>query len=196
MQDLLQEAVDKTHEVIRTNAAARSLNLTEQKMSEIAEKVGIGAVTYTFLKNSRERDIVFSYEEMLDFEGDSAPYVLYTYARGRSILRKAAAEPGYSTEVNEAALLRLDTDEEFAIAKLIESFPQSVVKAAQTYEPFMVVRQITQLARAFNKFYHNEPVLSTADPELRQARLALVDAVCDVLYIGMELAGINPVEQM
>jgi arginyl-tRNA synthetase len=196
LQDLLQEAVDKTHEVIRANAAARSLDLTEEKMSEIAEKVGIGAVTYTFLKNSRERDIVFSYEEMLDFEGDSAPYVLYTYARGRSILRKAAAEPGYSIEVSEAALLRLDTDEEFAIAKLVESFPQSVVKAAQTYEPFMVVRQITQLARAFNKFYHNEPVLSTADPELRQARLALVDAVCDVLYIGMELAGINPVEQM
>lgn len=211
LQDLLQEAVDKTLEIIRSNAALRAPDMTEDDMREIAEKVGIGAITYTFLKNSRERDIVFSYEEMLDFEGDSAPYVLYTYARGRSILRKAAASAGAASSgldaavaagsetaiaVSPEALLTLGTDEEFAIARMIEGLPQSIVKAAQTYEPFMVVRQITQLARAFNKFYHNEPVLATADPDLRQARLTLVETVCDVLHIGMELSGIRPVERM
>lgn len=196
LQDLLQEAVDKTLEIIRTNAALRAPDMTEEDMLEIAEKVGIGAITYTFLKNSRERDIVFSYEEMLDFEGDSAPYVLYTYARGCSILRKAAADPAMAATADLEALRKLGTDEEFTIARMIEGLPQSIVKAAQTYEPFMIVRQITQLARAFNKFYHNEPVLATADPDLRQARLALVETVCTVLHVGMELAGIQPVERM
>lgn len=193
LQDLLQEAVDKTLEIIRTNAALRAPDMTEADMREIAEHVGIGAITYTFLKNSRERDIVFSYEEMLDFEGDSAPYVLYTYARARSILRKA--ETG-QTPASREDLLKLQTDEEFVIAKLVEGLPQSIVKAASTNEPFMVVRQITQLARAFNKYYHNEPILATADPSLRQARLALVETVCETLYIGLDLVGIRPVERM
>ena len=196
LQDLLQEAVDKTLEIIRTNAALRAPDMTEADMREIAERVGLGAITYTFLKNSRERDIVFSYEEMLDFEGDSAPYVLYTYARARSILRKAAASPDGVEPAGLDALLQLGTDEEFILAKLIEGLPLSIAKAASTDEPFMLVRQITQLARAFNKYYHNEPILATADPKLRQARLALLDTVCEVLHIGLDLVGIRPVERM
>lgn len=196
LQDLLQEAVDKTLEIIRSNAALRAPDMTEEDMREIAEHVGIGAITYTFLKNSRERDIVFSYEEMLDFEGDSAPYVLYTYARARSILRKAAAGAPDAVQAGPDALMKLQTDEEFVIAKLVEGLPLSIAKAASTNEPFMVVRQITQLARAFNKYYHNEPILTTADPDLRSARLALLETVCETLSIGLDLVGIRPVERM
>ena len=89
LADLLSESVDKTLEIIRQNAELRQTDMGEEEMRLIAEKIGLGAIVYMFLKNGRERDIVFSWSEMLDFEGDSAPYVQYTYARARSILRKA-----------------------------------------------------------------------------------------------------------
>ena len=196
LEDLLSESVDKTLEIIRQNAALRHPDMTDADMQEIAEKIGIGAVVFTFLKNSRERDIVFSWEEMLDFEGDSAPYVLYTYARARSILRKAEQEGIPYSECPEAALRLLASDEEFALAKLLESFGQTVEKAVSVHEPFMLVRLISNLARSFNKYYHNEPILKTPDPDLRAARLALVDAVSTGIRTGLDLLGISAVERM
>lgn len=196
LEDLLSETVDKTLEIIQKNAALRHPDMTEHDMQEIAEKIGIGAVIFTFLKNSRERDIVFSWEEMLDFEGDSAPYVLYTYARARSILRKADQEGISYTTCPDAALRLLASDDEFALAKLLESFGPTLEKAVSVHEPFMLVRLITNLARVFNKYYHHEPILKTSDPDLRAARLALVDAVSIGIRTGLDLLGISSVERM
>jgi len=163
------------------------------EIDEAAEIIGLGAIVYTFLKNGRERDIVFSWEEMLDFDGDSAPYVQYTYARARSILRKAEGEgqalPGTCAPV-------LTSEDEFAIAKLLDGFDQAVVRAAELYEPYILLRQVTALARAFNKYYNHEPILKTGDPLLRQSRLALLQAVCQAIRVGLDLVGIGVVERM
>lgn len=196
LEDLLSESVDKTLEIIKSNAAIRHPDMTEQDMREIAEKIGIGAVVFTFLKNGRERDIIFSWEEMLDFEGDSAPYVLYTYARARSILRKAEQEGVDFLNCPEASLRMLGSDDEFALAKLLESFGSTVEKSVSVHEPFMLVRLIINLARTFNKYYHHEPILKTADPDLRTARLALVAACSTGIRAGLNLLGIEAVERM
>lgn len=195
LSDLLSESVDKTLEIIRQNAELRQTGMSEAEMLEVAEKIGLGAVVYTFLKNGRERDIVFSWEEMLDFDGDSAPYVQYTYARARSILRKAELE-GALPELDLASLQVLDNDEEFALAKLLDGFAEAIRKAAQSYEPYMLVRQVTLLARTFNKYYNSESILGTADPAVRKARLALLQAVCLAIRTGLDLVGIAAVERM
>ncbi len=195
LSDLLSESVDKTLEIIRQNAQLRQTDMSEEEMRQIAEKIGLGAVTYTFLKNGRERDIIFSWEEMLDFEGDSAPYVQYTYARARSILRKADLEDK-AADLRPQDLELLATDDEFALAKLLDGFSTSIRKAAELYEPYILVRQVTSLARAFNKYYNHEPILGTENPALRRARLALLQAVCLAIRTGLNLVGIEAVERM
>ncbi len=195
LADLLSESVDKTLEIIRQNAQLRNTDMPEAEMREIAEKIGLGAVVYTFCKNGRERDIVFSWEEMLDFDGDSAPYVQYTYARTRSILRKAEAE-GSLADLDKADFGVLGNDEEFALAKLLDGFGAAVQKAAQVNEPYILVRQVTMLARTFNKYYNTESILGTADPQVKRARLALLQAVCLAIRTGLELVGIAAVERM
>lgn len=195
LNDLLQESVEKTRMIIRDNMSLRQENLSEQEIDDIAEKIGTGAIIYTFLKNGRERDIVFSWDEMLDFNGDSAPYVQYTYARTRSILRKAR-EKGLWIDQEAPDLGKLGTDDEFALAKLIDGFGPVIEKAAQSYEPYLLVRQVTALARAFNTYYNRESILRTDDPALRQARLTLLEAVCLTLRTGLDLVGIHVVERM
>ncbi|NLV48021.1 MAG: arginine--tRNA ligase, partial [Clostridiaceae bacterium] len=178
LSDLLQESVDKTKEIIRQNSLVRNVSMSDDEINAVAEKIGVGAVVYTFLRNGRERDIVFSWEEMLDFEGDSAPYVQYTYARARSILRKADMDESITEPVSESRLKRLTTDDEFALAKLLDDFDQTLQKAVKQNEPYLVIRYVTALARSFNKYYNHEPILKTDGAELRLARLNLVQAVC------------------
>ena len=195
LEDLLNEAVAKTREVIAENSKARGQDMTEAEIDEIAEKVGIGAVIYTYVKSGRERDIVFSWEEMLDFEGDTAPYLMYTYARTKSILRKAK-EQGFEPSSDEEILKLLASDEEYSVVRSIADFPDSIKKAAASNEPFMISRQIALIARNFNRFYNNSSILGADTEEQKKARLALCEAVCDTLKSGLELLGIGVVERM
>ena len=158
---------------------------------EAAKKIGIGAILYTFLKNNREKDIVFSWDSMLDFEGESAPYVQYSYARGRSILRRA------DSDYNDANLGLLTGKEEYELIKTLSGFGEAVENAAAKNEPFYVNRYVTNLAKAFNKFYNSYPILKSDVPEdIRKARLALVDAATQVIKTALGLLGIETVEKM
>jgi len=196
LEDLLRETVAKTHEIIKANAVVRDTRMSDEEIKEIAEKVGLGAVIYTFVKSGRERDIVFSWDEMLDFEGDTAPYMIYTYARTRSILRKAV-EQGFSSDTKGGdSLALLSSEEEFEVACCLEGFSDAVKKAAKSNEPFMVARQVASLARAFNRFYNNTPILSDEDEKRKAARLSLCHAVCIAIKKGTELLGIPVVERM
>ena len=162
-----------------------------ENKEEVAKKIGIGAVLYTFLKNSREKDIVFSWESMLDFEGESAPYVQYSYARGRSILRRGGED------FSGADFSLITSDEEYALVSQINAFSAAVADAAEKYEPFFVNRYVTNLARQFNKFYNSCPILKEDVPEdLRKARLALVQSTCTVIKSALNLLGIETVESM
>lgn len=196
LEDLLNESISKTYEIIKSNSELRNTQMSEAQISEIAAKVGIGAVIYTYVKSGRERDIIFSWEDMLDFEGDTAPYLIYTYARTRSILRKAK-EMGYSTlQPDDPDLALLASEEETAVIKLIADIPDAISRAASENEPFMVSRIISQTARAFNRFYNNSNILSGTDAQLRSARLSLCEANCTAIRLCTYLLGIEVVEQM
>ncbi|MCQ2528764.1 MAG: arginine--tRNA ligase [Saccharofermentans sp.] len=195
LEDLINESVSKVREIIAKNAQDRGDNMTDAEIDEIAEKVGLGAVVYTYVKSGRERDIVFSWEDMLDFNGDTAPYLIYTYARTRSILRKAL-DQGFAPATDKETLSKLTSDDEYELIKSIGDFPEAVKKAAATYEPFMISRQISLVARNFNRFYNNSRILGADSEELTKARLAVCEAVCSTLKSGLDLLGIDVVEKM
>ncbi len=182
-KDVMNEAIHKTLEVIEKK------NPNLENKEDVARKVGMGALIYTFLKNNREKDVVFTWEDALNFDGDSGPYVQYTYVRGRSILRKAGNVP------ETADLSYLTTEDEFQLVKLLGAFKDSVREAVERYEPFVVIRHVTEIAKAYNKFYNTHPILN-AEENVKNARLQLTKAVGTVIKTGLGLAGIETPENM
>lgn len=180
---VLDEAAEKTLEIIE------SKNSNLENKAEVAKKVGMGAVAYTILKNNKDKDIIFSWEDILSFEGDSGPYVQYTCVRGRSILRKAGEFP------NSADYSKLTSDEEFSLVKLLDGFKTALKEAADRYEPFVITRHITELAKAYNKFYNSHPIMN-AEADVKAARLHLTKAVCNVIETGLNIIGIEVPENM
>lgn len=184
LEDLLNEAVVKTAEVINE----KNPNLKDKE--EVAKKVGIGAVVFAYLKNSRERDIIFDWDEMLSFEGETGPYVQYTYARGKSILRKLG-EPTENTDFT-----KLVTEEEFELVKQLSSFNEAIKKALDKLEPSIVTRYTVDVAKAFNKFYNSVNIANSEDEITKNTRLALVKAALQVISNGLGLIGLQTVEEM
>ncbi len=186
LEDVLNESIEKTRSIIENNGA----NVDD--IDDVSKKIGIGAILYTFLKNSREKDIVFSWDTMLDFDGESAPYCMYGYARGKSILRRAEG-----IDYSNADLTKAVSDDAYTLVKLINSFGDAVADAADKNEPFYVNRYVTGLVKAFNKFYNTNPIMrDDVDEETKKARLAIVDATCTVIKSALYLLGIEVVESM
>ncbi len=185
LEDVLNESIAKTLEIITKN------NPDMENRDEVAKKIGIGAILYAFLKNSREKDIVFSWDSMLDFEGESAPYVQYSYARGKSILRRA------EVDFSDVDFSLVTGDDEYALVSQINEFAAAALDAALKNEPFYVNRYVTNLARQFNKFYNSCPILKNdVEEDVKKARLALVSATCEVIKSALSLLGIETVESM
>ncbi|NLZ71879.1 MAG: arginine--tRNA ligase [Clostridiaceae bacterium] len=189
LEDLLDQSVAKTKEIITNN----NPEMSQADIADTAEKVGLAAVSYTYLRNSRERDIFFDWDEILDFEGDTAPYLMYTYARAKSILQKSEFT---ELSLDEIDFSLLNSDEEFSLLKELYQYPNALKLAAEEYEPSILLRNISQIARTFNRYYHNVPILKTSDIDLKHARLALLKAVSIVMQNGLNLAGIQTVERM
>ena len=186
LEDVLNESIDKTREIIKSNGSK------VDDIDDAAKKIGIGAILYTFLKNSREKDIVFSWESMLDFEGESAPYCQYGYARGRSILRR-----GEGIDYSDADFSKAVSDEAYSLVKQLNAFGDAVKDAAEKNEPFYINRYVTNLTKLFNKFYNTNPIMKDdVDMETKKARLAVVDATTKVIHTALGLLGIDTVESM
>ncbi len=184
LEDLLYDAVEKTEEIINE----KNPNLENKR--EVAKKVGIGAVVFAYLKNSRERDIIFDWNEMLSFEGETGPYVQYTYARGKSILRKL----GDGTD--EVDFSKLTTDEEFELAKSLLGFNDAIKQALDKLQPSIVTRYTVDVAKAFNKFYNAVNITNSEDEITKNTRLALVKAALQVIENGLHLIGLATVDEM
>ncbi|MEQ8153790.1 MAG: arginine--tRNA ligase [Clostridiaceae bacterium] len=184
LEDLLRESKEKVLEIINEK------NPSLENKEEVAEKVGIGAVIFTYLKNSREKDIVFDWNEMLSFDGETGPYVQYSYARAKSILRKVGEAEG------DADYSKLDSKEEFELIKTLESFNKNIMYAIEKLEPSVVTRYSIEVAKAFNKFYNAHTVGNLEDEELKNARIKLVEATCQVIKNALYLIGIKVVEKM
>ncbi len=184
LEDVLKKAVAKTKDIIIEK------NVNADIVEEIARQVGIGAVIFQELSNNRIKDYIFSWEKTLSFEGETGPYVQYTHARASSVLRNA--EQKLKTDVNYNIL---SEDSAFELCKLIYAFPQVVMEAAEKYEPSVITRHITDIAQAFNKFYHDRHIL-VDDHEIQEARVLLVYAAKQVLSNGLTLLGIEAPERM
>lgn len=182
LTDLLDEAIKRALDIIEEK------NPDLENKEEVARKIGIGGVKFIYLKNSREKEIMFDLNEVLNFDGETAPYVQYTYARGKSILRKNAS-------TGEGDLRGLKEKEEFELAKVLENFNKVKREALEKYEPSIFTRYILEVAKAFNKFYNNINI-ANSEGSLRNARLQLVEATCQVISNGLGLLGIDVVERM
>ncbi|MGL4451907.1 MAG: arginine--tRNA ligase [Sarcina sp.] len=184
LEDLLNGAVDNARELIEE----KNPNLANKE--ETAKKIGIGAIIFTYLKNTREKDITFNWKEMLSFEGETAPYVQYAYARANSIIKRAGdnlATPDYS---------KLTTKEEFELSKTLEDFHKVILLAIDKLEPSVVTRYAVDVAKAFNKFYNAHTVLNVEDEELKSARVALIKASAQVIKNALGLIAVEVVDEM
>jgi arginyl-tRNA synthetase len=190
LEEVLTRAVNQTKEIIlEKNVNTDNLDIT-------AKQVGIGAVIFQELSNNRIKDYTFSWEKVLNFEGETGPYVQYTHARAASVLRNGGA----LTDQVIAAPGSVNTDfiigdSAYELAKLIYRFPAVILEAGEKYEPSIVTRHIVDIAQNFNKFYHDEHIL-VANEEEKKAKLLLVYAAKQTIRNGLLLLGMEAPERM
>lgn len=189
---LLDEVLDEA--VRRAKQVLTSREMSEEEKNRVAELVGIAAVKYADLSQSRTKEVVFDWDRMLSLDGDSAPYLLYAHTRCQSILRKAG-QKGKEFAETEAEGWN-PGPEEFAVVRGLAKFPEAVRQAATTYEPHRIANQLFRLAQDFSVFYNKVPVLKAETEQLQRVRLALVWATARVLKTGLSLLGIEVPERM
>jgi arginyl-tRNA synthetase len=184
LEDILNKAMEKTLETIE----AKNPNLEGKE--EIAREMGVGAVIFSDLSANRIKDVSFSWDEILNFDGETGPYVQYTHARACSVLKKA------NEEVNSAFNSELlDSKEEYQLAKTLKLFPERVIQAMEDLEPSIITRYLVDLAQAFNRFYNTHSIL-VDDNDLRTARLAMVKSTKITLANGLKLIGLSTPERV
>ncbi|WP_369899885.1 arginine--tRNA ligase [Bacillus manliponensis] len=182
---LLEEVLEEAIALAKRNIEQKNPQLKQK--DEVARKVGVGAIIFHDLKNERMHNIEFSLENMLKFEGETGPYVQYTYARTCSLLKKSGEELEIDT-------VQVTDDIGWTIVKLLERFPAVIETAFAKYEPSQIAKYLLDVAQAFNKYYGNVRILE--DNEEKESRLALVYAVMIVLQEGLRLLGVEAPEEM
>lgn len=190
LEDVLNRAVDQTREIIKEKGVATD------NIDETAKQVGIGAVIFNELSNNRIKDYVFSWDKVLDFNGETGPYVQYTYARCASVLRNAGedavAKAGQADAVKASYLT---SESAFQLARLLYKLPEVIREAGDKYEPSIVTRHIVDIAQSFNRFYHDEHILVDNEEE-KTAKLALVLSAKTAIRNGLALLGMEAPERM
>lgn len=184
LQDVLDRAVEKALAIIEEK------NPSSADKEAIAESVGVGAVVFSALWNNRIKDIVFSFDKVLNFDGETAPYVQYTYARCASALRK-----GGRYDIANVDLSSVTDDDGYEVIKSVLSFGDSVRQAAKLREPCYIARHVVDLAEKFNRFYIGHRIV-VEDIPTRNARLLLTECVANVIKTGLGLLGISSPDEM
>ncbi|SDZ29678.1 arginyl-tRNA synthetase [Proteiniborus ethanoligenes] len=184
LDDLLMKSIEKAKEIIEEK------NPNLENKDEVAKMVGIGAVIFNDLSNGKIKDIVFNWDRMLSFEGETGPYVQYTYARANSVLGKAEYHI-----TNDVDYSLLTNDEAVNVIRLLYSFQNTIIAAMEKNEPSFIARHIIDIAQAFNKFYHECPII-VEDKELQKARVLLVYGAATTIKVGLSLLGIEAPQKM
>ncbi|MBE6606632.1 MAG: arginine--tRNA ligase [Ruminococcaceae bacterium] len=181
LKDLFAMSIDKVRGIIKEK------NPDLENSDEVAEAVGVGAIVFHYLSNSRIKDINFVLEDALSFEGNTGPYSQYTYARTCSILNKAASTGG-------AGEFTDDTERE--LVKVLAKYPEKILSALSDYEPMVITRYILDVCNAFNRFYHSCQILNADDESVKNTRIYLTNAVNHVLKTAFTLICIKPTEKI
>jgi len=188
MEDVLNKAIKLAGKIIEQK------NPKLKSKKKIAEIIGVGAVVFGDLANDRIKDFIFDWDKVLDFEGDTAPYLQYTHARACSIVKKAKESKLKVDKKADFSLLGQPA--EGALVMMLMKFPSVVLEATQNLRPHIVAQYSLQLGRAFNEFYHKSPVVQEENKKVAQARLLLVDCARQVLENSLGLLGITAPKEM
>ena len=185
LEELLNEAISRAKEIIEQK------NPDLENKEEVAKKVGIGAVIFNDMSASRIKDEVFDWNTILNFQGETGPYIQYTYVRTKSVLEKA----GYLPKIGDIKIDNLSDDYSMTILKLIYNFEDILIQVTDKNEPSILARYLIDLAKAYSSFY-NENKIIVDDKEVQDARVYLTYAVSQVLKQGANLLGIEMPEKM
>ena len=185
LEELLNEAISRAKEIIEQK------NPDLENKKEVAKKVGIGAVIFNDMSASRIKDEVFDWNTILNFQGETGPYIQYTYVRTKSVLEKA----GYLPKIENVKIDNLSDEYSMAILKLIYNFEDILIQVTDKNEPSILARYLIELAQAFSSFY-NENKIIVDDKDVQDARIYLTYAVSQVLKQGANLLGIEMPEKM
>ena len=186
LADLLDEAVERAEKLI----SEKSTNLSAEEQRQVAEVVGIGAVKYADLSKNRTTDYVFDWDNMLTFEGNTAPYIQYAYTRIRSIFANSGIDPQQL-----AGEIQIKDDKERQLALTLLKFEEAINAVVKEGTPHVLCAYLYDLAGAFSSFYEHCPILNQAE-EVKQSRLKLAALTAKVLKQGLDLLGIKTVEKM
>ena len=184
-EDILNEAIERACHLIQD----KNPNLPDKE--EVAKKVGVGAVVFHDLFNQRIKNVDFSWEDVLNFDGTTGPYIQYTYARAKSIIKKNKGV----VEYEDIDFGVLSEDMGYALIKALSGYEEAIEKAAERYEPSVIARYLVAVAASFNKFYHECPILQAED-KIKQARLVLVDLAQRMISDACSLLGMSCPEEM
>ena len=185
LEDLLEEAKARAQKMIEEK------NPNLEGKEEIAKKVGIGAIIFNDLANSRIKDEIFDWDQILNFQGETGPYIQYTYVRTKSVIEKI----GYLPKIQEVKEEKLMDEYSLNIIKLIYVFEDTLIQVTQKEEPSILARYLMDLAKAFSIFYQENKII-TEEKELQDARVYLTSIVGKVLKIGTQLLGIEMPDKM
>lgn len=188
LEQLLDEAKKKAFEIIEE----KNPSLSQEEKENIAEVVGVGSIKYADLSQNKQSPIIFEWNKILSFEGNTAPYLQYSYARIQSILRKGKT---IGKEVNSNQEIKINDKSERALTTFLTLFPTMVQKAGENYKPNLVTDYLFELAKKFNTFYNACPILNQED-DILKSRLLIIDRVAKTLKEGLDLLGIKTVDRM
>jgi len=197
LEELIKQSVEKSKEILRQ----KNKNLSEKEIEEISEIIGLGAVVYNDLRQSRQKNISFDWKRMLDFEGGSAVYLQYTVARINSILKKLSQTDHQGPSLISRTVLDdskpvFEKESEFALARKMMFFPQVILEAQKHNSPHLIAVYLEELAQLFNHFYNEVLVINTKDANLRLSRVLLIKSVATVIKNGLGLLGVKIPEKI
>ena len=189
INDLINDAIKKSKDIMLNK------NQNIENIDLLSKQIGIGALVFNYLKSGKNKDIIFDLDETLRFDGETGPYIQYTYVRAKSLLERA------KFNIEDVKIDRLNLDlltqaQEVQLIKELEKLTSIIKKASDEYEPSILARYLIDVATSFSKFYNECSVINVEDDELKDARCALVYATSVVIKNGLKILGIDCPDKM
>ena len=189
INDLIEEAIKKSKDIILAK------NPELEDVDDVAKKIGIGALIFNYLKSGKNKDIIFDLDDTLRFDGETGPYIQYTYCRTKSILEKVGFDVS-NINIENVDFSKLASGQEVELVKQLQKYSDTIKKAAEEYEPSILARYLIEVATLFSRFYNECSVANEEDEKTKEARCILVYATSLVIKNGLKILGIDCPDKM